>query len=240
LGGYGGYGAYVQRIDVDLTLKITPQISESNFVRLKIDHQLDDVEALDPSLGPTTSKRKVSNTVVVRDQQPVVIGGLIRDIEVTGVDKVPFLGDIPVIGQLFRTTAKRVEKRNLLMVITPYIIEDPSDLQRIHQQKMDEMREFAEYMSTKKAEYGGHIDYRKKHGILEDIRRTMVQVNKDRELLEQTRFDDQDIVGSAKSHDLDFDPFAEQDGELEVVAPPKVDQVIEVDAQAVELEPIEE
>jgi len=68
----------------------------------------------------------------------------------------------------------------------------------------------------------------------------MVQVNKDRELLEQTRFDDQDIVGSAKSHDLDFDPFAEQDGELEVVAPPKVDQVIEVDAQAVELEPIEE
>lgn len=240
LGGYGGYGAYVQRIDVDLTLKITPQISESNFVRLKIDHQLDDVEALDPSLGPTTSKRKVSNTVVVRDQQPVVIGGLIRDIEVTGVDKVPFLGDIPVIGQLFRTTAKRIEKRNLLMVITPYIIEDPSDLQRIHQQKMDEMREFAEYMSTKKAEYGGHIDYRKKHGILEDIRRTMVQVNKDRELLEQTRFDDQDIVGSAKSHDLDFDPFAEQDGELEVVAPPKVDQVIEVDAQAVELEPIEE
>lgn len=209
LGGYGGYGAYVQRIDVDLTLKITPQISESNFVRLKIDHQLDDVEALDASLGPTTSKRKVSNTVVVRDQQPVVIGGLIRDIEVTGVDKVPFLGDIPVLGQLFRTTARRIEKRNLLMVITPYIIEDPSDLQRIHQQKMEEMREFAEYMSTKKAEYSGQVDYRKKHGVLEDIRRTMDRVRKDRELLEQTRFDDVDIVGAPESHDLDFDPFGE-------------------------------
>lgn len=209
MGSMGGYGAYVQRIDVDLTLKITPQISESNFVRLKIDHQLDDVEALDATLGPTTSKRKVSNTVVVRDQQPVVIGGLIRDIEVTGVDKVPFLGDIPVLGQLFRTTVRRVEKRNLLMVITPYIIEDPSDLQRIHQQKMEEMREFAEYMSTKKAEYSGQVDYRKKHGVLEDIRRTMDRVRKDRELLEQTRFDDVDQVGAPESHDLDFDPFGD-------------------------------
>lgn len=207
LGAYGGYGAYVQRIDVDLTLKITPQISESNFVRLKIQQSIDDVEALDPTLGPTTSKRKVTNTVVVRDQQPVVIGGLMRDIEVTGVDKVPILGDIPVLGILFRKSAKRVEKRNLLMVITPYIIEDPSDLARIHARKMEEMQEFAEYMATKKREYEGGIDYRKKTGILEDIRRTLERVRKDREMLERTRFEDVDIVGPPETHDLDFDPF---------------------------------
>lgn len=207
LGGVGGYGAYVQRIDVDLTLKITPQISESNFVRLQIQQSIDDVEALDPTLGPTTSKRKVTNTVVVRDQQPVVIGGLMRDIEVTGVDKVPILGDIPVLGILFRKSAKRVEKRNLLMVITPYIIEDPSDLARIHARKMEEMREFAEYMATKKREYEGGIDYRKKTGILEDIRRTLERVRKDREMLERTRFEDVDIVGPPETHDLDFDPF---------------------------------
>ncbi len=208
LGAYGGYGAYVQRIDVDLTLKITPQISESNFVRLKIQQSIDDVEALDPTLGPTTSKRKVTNTVVVRDQQPVVIGGLMRDIEVTGVDKVPILGDIPVLGILFRKSAKRIEKRNLLMVITPYIIEDPSDLARIHTRKMEEMREFAEYMATKKREYEGGIDYRKKTGILEDIRRTLERVRKDREMLERTRFEDVDLVGPPETHDLDFDPFA--------------------------------
>lgn len=207
LGGYGGFGAYVQRIDVDLTLKITPQISESNFVRLKIQQSIDDVEALDPTLGPTTSKRKVTNTVVVRDQQPVVIGGLMRDIEVTGVDKVPILGDIPILGILFRKSAKRVEKRNLLMVITPYIIEDPSDLARIHARKMEEMQEFAEYMATKKREYEGGIDYRKKTGILEDIRRTLERVRKDREMLERTRFEDVDIVGPPETHDLDFDPF---------------------------------
>lgn len=207
LGGYGGLGAYVQRIDVDLTLKITPQISESNFVRLKIQQSIDDVEALDPTLGPTTSKRKVTNTVVVRDQQPVVIGGLMRDIEVTGVDKVPVLGDIPVLGILFRKSAKRVEKRNLLMVITPYIIEDPSDLARIHSRKMEEMQEFAEYMATKKREYEGGIDYRKKTGILEDMRRTLERVRKDREMLERTRLEDVDIVGPPETHDLDFDPF---------------------------------
>ena len=212
LGGYGGYGGgfgggYVQRIDVDLTLKITPQISESNFVRLEIDLSNDDVEALDTTLGPTTSKRKITNTVMVRDQQPVVLGGLMRDIEVNGVDKVPFLGDIPIIGILFRKTAKKVEKRNLLMIVTPYIIEDPSDLARIHQQKLDEMNDFAEYMATRKKEIEGAVDYRKKTGIMEDIHRTMERVRKDRELLEKTRFEDVDLVGPPETHDLDYDPF---------------------------------
>ncbi|MBM4396206.1 MAG: type II secretion system secretin GspD [Deltaproteobacteria bacterium] len=210
LGGYGGgFGGYVQRIDVDLTLKLTPQISESNFVKLKISQSIDDVESLDVTLGPTTSKRKVTNTVVVRDQQPVVIGGLIRDIEVKGVDKIPFLGDIPVLGILFRKTAKRVEKRNLLMVITPYIIEDPSDLRRIHDQKMDEMRQFAEYMATRKKEHEGGVDYRKKTGVVEDIRATLERARKDREMLEQTRFEEVDQVGPPATHDLEHDPFGD-------------------------------
>lgn len=225
LGGYGlGYGSYVQRIDVDLTLKITPQISESNFVKLKIQQSIDDVESLDVTLGPTTSKRKVTNTVVVRDQQPVVIGGLMRDIEVKGVDKVPFLGDIPVIGMLFRKSAKKIEKRNLLMVITPYIIEDPSDLRRIHEQKMDEMRAFAEYMATKEKEYAGGIDYRKKTGILEDIGKTLERARKDREMLEQTRFEDIDEVGPPETHDLEYDPFAAEEtrtGDVEESKQPK-------------------
>ncbi|HAN31992.1 MAG TPA: type II secretion system protein GspD, partial [Myxococcales bacterium] len=69
LGGLGGgMGSMIQFIDVDLTLKITPQINESNFIKLKIDQKLDEIEAMDPNLGPTTSKRKVTNTVVVRDQ----------------------------------------------------------------------------------------------------------------------------------------------------------------------------
>jgi len=149
----------------------------------------------------------------------VVIGGLIRDMEVKGVDKIPILGDIPVIGILFRKTAKRIEKRNLLMVITPYIIEDPSDLRRIHEQKMDEMRQFAEYMATKKRELEGGIDWRKKTGVIEDIRATLERARKDREMLEQSRFEDVDLVGPAATHDLEYDPFG-QEKPAEAPAPP--------------------
>jgi len=182
--------------------------SESNFVKLKISQSIDDVESMSTTLGPTTSKRKVTNTVVVRDQQPVVIGGLIRDIESSGVTKVPVLGDIPIIGILFRQTVKTVEKRNLMMIITPYIIEDPSDLRRIHDQKLEEMQQFADYMATRKKEMEGGVDYRKKTGVLEDIRTTLERSRKDREMMEQTRFGDIDQVGAPQTHDLEFDPFS--------------------------------
>lgn len=208
-GGYGGYGGYVQRIDVDITLKITPQISESNYVKLKIEQSVEDVESMDVTLGPTTSKRKVTNTVVVKDQQPVVIGGLIRDTESDAVDKIPFIGDIPVFGIFFRKSVKRLEKRNLLMVITPYIIEDPEDLKKIHERKMEEIREFAEYLATKKREYEGHINYEKKHGALEEMRQVIEKVKKEKEMLEKIKFEEIEQVGPAESHDLEYDPFSE-------------------------------
>ena len=215
LGGYGGYGyggmGYVQRIDVDLTLKITPQISESNYVRLKIEEDVEDVEAMDPFLGPTTSKRKVTDTVVVQDQQPVVIGGLIRDVESKGVDKVPILGDIPVFGMLFRKTVVRKEKRNLLMIIVPHIINDPSDLKRIYEKKQREMKEFAEYMATKQKFYSVGLDYRKKTGLLEVIYKEIQKAKADLRMQEESRDRDVDKVGPPKTHDLDYDPFKKKE-----------------------------
>ncbi len=213
LGGYGGYGGvgYVQRLDVDLSLKITPQISESNYVRLKIDENVEDVESMDPFLGPTTSKRKVTNTVVVKDQQPVVIGGLIRDVETKGVEKVPVLGDIPVFGALFRKTVVTKEKRNLMMVIIPYIINDPSDLRRIYEKKQEEMREFARYMSTKEKFYTTGLDYRKKTGLLEQINLEIERAKQAEKLQEETRARDVDIVGPPETHDLDYNPLKNKD-----------------------------
>jgi general secretion pathway protein D len=213
LGGFGGMGmgmGMVQRIDVDLSLKITPQVNESNTVKLKIEQSIEDVEAMDVNLGPTTSKRKVNNTVVVRDQQPVVIGGLIRDTQSEGVDKIPVLGDIPVLGIMFRKTVTRTEKKNLLMVITPYIIDDPSDLKRIHEQKNEEMQKYMELMSTRSDEYQYDTDYRKKHGALEEINQTVNQSRKDRELQERMLFEESrtDTVGPAETHDIDYDPAA--------------------------------
>jgi len=218
LGGYGGYGlmsslmgggmGMVQRIDVDLTMKITPHVNESNYVRLEIDQSVDDVESIDRNLGPTTSKRKVTNTVVVRDQQPVVIGGLIRDTESEGVDKVPFLGDVPLLGILFRKTVTKTEKKNLLMIIIPHIIADPSDLSRIHRERLEEIRKFAEYLATKEKERQGFVDYEKKHGALEQMRQVVDRARDDREGRERAEFEGTavDMVGPPETHDLEYDP----------------------------------
>jgi len=228
LGGLGGVGAMVQHVDVDLTLKITPQINESDFVKLKIEEQLDEIEAMDPNLGPTTSKRKVSNTVVVRDQQPVVIGGLITDRESTGVAKIPILGDLPLIGILFRKSTKRVEKKNLQLIIVPHIIKDPSDLRRIHEEKMTQIREFADALATKRKEYDGKIDFRKKTGVLQRVFQSVERAAKERKLMEKAYYDnaDVDLVGPPDQHDLDYDPFAKRKGERE--APSRGVQVIEL------------
>jgi len=198
----------VQRIDVDLTLKITPHVNESNYVRLEIDQSIEDVESIDRELGPTTSKRKVKNTVVVRDQQPVVIGGLIRDTESEGVDKVPFLGDIPLVGVLFRKTIKKTEKKNLLMIIIPHIIDDPSDLARIHRERMDELKRFAEYLATKEKEKEGIVDYNKKHGGVEHMRQVLDSARLAREAREKAEFEGTavDLVGPPETHDLEYDP----------------------------------
>ncbi len=213
LGGLGGgLGSMIQFIDVDLTLKITPQINESDFIKLKIDQQIDEIEAMDPNLGPTTSKRKVTNTVVVRDQQPLVIGGLITDRETTGVAKIPILGDLPLIGMLFRKTTKQKEKKNLLLVVVPHIIKDPSDIRRIHDEKMDQMRNFADELATRRKEYEGDIDFRKKRGLLQHIHEAVESAREERKLQERAYYDstDVDMVGPPDGHDLEHDPFGKQ------------------------------
>jgi general secretion pathway protein D len=214
MGGLGGMmgGGMVQHLDVDLTLKITPQINESDFIKLKIDESLNEVEGIDPNLGPTTSKRKVSNTVVVRDQQPVVIGGLVTDRETSGMTKVPILGDLPLIGMLFRKTTKLIEKKNLMLIIVPHIIKDPSDLERMHETKMAQIREFADELATKRKEYEGKVDFRKKKGFLESMFQSIDKAATERKMAEKAYFDNMDVdkVGSPDSHDLEHDDFQDK------------------------------
>lgn len=166
LGGFGG-GFQVQRQDVALTLRITPQINESNFVRLEIEEEVEDVQSIDPILGPRTTTRQARTTVVVQDQQTIVIGGLMRDTTVRDVNKVPFLGDIPIIGYLFRNTVNRDVKTNLLLLLTPYIIRDPSDFGEIFRRKMQEREEFIQYFGRTGAEYVRSVDYARKDGPLQ-------------------------------------------------------------------------
>lgn len=207
LGGLGGLGG-VQYVDIDLTLKIKPTVNASDFVRMEIQQSIDDIDGLGVGDAPITSKRKVTNVVEVKDGQAVVIGGLIRDQESESVSKVPFLGDIPLIGLLFRKTTKTVEKRNLIMIIIPHVIKDPSDLKRLHEKRMEEYRAFARTMAEREKEYAGELDYRKKSGILHDVHKTVEKARAERDLRERTLYDATDIdpVGPPETHDIEYDP----------------------------------
>ncbi|MBU1243928.1 type II secretion system secretin GspD [Myxococcota bacterium] len=163
----------VQRQDVALKLKLTPHVNQSDFVRMEVDQEINEVKSIDQVVGPTTSKRKATTVVVVKDQQTVVIGGLITEKIKENVQKVPLLGDIPILGYMFKSTTRITEKTNLLIFITPYIIRDESDLRRIFMEKVKLRKEFIEkYSSFRDQDFEADINYKHKHGFFEDINRT--------------------------------------------------------------------
>lgn len=115
----------VQNQEAKLTLKITPQINKvTRFVKLKINQSINDFSgalSLDGT-GAATNTRSAVTEVMVRDRDTIAMGGLLRDKETSGESKVPLLGDIPVLGWLFKSTRKSVEKVNLLFFLTPKIL----------------------------------------------------------------------------------------------------------------------
>ncbi len=147
----------IERKDVGLTLRITPQISEGDFVRLEIYQEISNVLE-QPIAGATdlvTAKRSAKTTVVVKDHQPVVLGGLIQDTMDDSVQKVPFLGDIPLMGNLFKVTKHTGGKNNLLIVITPHIIRTAEDLEGFYKEKKVEIKKFQEEIKSRKGGKGG-------------------------------------------------------------------------------------
>jgi general secretion pathway protein D len=112
----------IERKDVGITLKIKPQISEGDTVRLQISQEVSSVDNSSNPAGIITNKRSVDSTVLVNDGQIVVIGGLIQDTVSDGVNKVPGLGDLPLIGSLFRYTTRSRKKTNLMIFLRPTVL----------------------------------------------------------------------------------------------------------------------
>ncbi len=171
LGNVGGLGlgsVSFNREDIGLTLKLKPQINDEDYVRLEIDQELSDVAGTDQVTGQTiTSKRAAKTVVEVRSQDSVVIGGLVRDRETIDEAKTPLLGDLPLLGWLFKRQQRTVEKVNLLLIITPYIIRGPDDFRKIFERKMQERKDFIDrFYGTydENDEYRAKIDWNQKQG----------------------------------------------------------------------------
>jgi general secretion pathway protein D len=166
LGGIGSYYAPINRQNVELKLNIKPQINASDYIRMVINESTEEIASTDPVLGPTTSKRTAKTTVVAKDQETVVIGGIMQERTIESVGKVPVLGDIPLLGYLFRETSRHKIKTNLLLFLTPYIIRDASDFRRIFEKKMAERQRFVEEFYGQVPGYDVPIDFGRKSGPL--------------------------------------------------------------------------
>ncbi len=125
--------------DVGVRLKITPQINQERFVRLKISQEVIKLKKGADPFRPTTLKRTADTTVIVKDNHSLVIGGIIGETLDTASYKVPCLGNIPVFGWLFKSISKKKDKTNLFVFLTPHIIENPAEAKKIYEQKKEHM-----------------------------------------------------------------------------------------------------
>jgi len=135
----------IERQDIGVKLTLTPQVAEGDVVILDIAEEVSalvDNSLLDAkSVGPTTTIRSAQTTVSVQDGHTAVIGGLIANAVQRRASKVPFLGDIPGLGRLFRTDADKDEKVNLIVFLTPHVIRNSSDMQRVTDRRRKGFRE---------------------------------------------------------------------------------------------------
>ena len=131
----------IERKDVGLTLKIKPQIMQGGTVKLQVYQEVSSVVAsATTSAGFITNKRSIESNILVDENQIVVLGGLIQDSTNDVQSKTPFLGDIPLLGQLFRYETRQRTKTNLMVFIRPYIMYQSNGYQKLTDDRYDQMR----------------------------------------------------------------------------------------------------
>jgi general secretion pathway protein D len=145
----GGTLVTIERKDVGVTLEFTPQVLENDLIRLEIKQEITAIAenvaqtigtgTSSVPVGPTTTKRSMETTTIAKDQQTIVVGGLVRDNIIISERKVPLLGDIPFLGWLFKFQSRAVEKLNLLVFLTPTLVRDEIDMVELNARKAAEL-----------------------------------------------------------------------------------------------------
>lgn len=133
----------VERENVGITLRVTPQINEGDSLILAISQEVSNVIGTSTILNsnPITSERKIETTILADNGQTIVLGGLIEDNITESIQKVPILGDIPFLGRLFRSTSTSVGKKNLLIFLRPTIVRDKRQMDSVTAGKYRLIRE---------------------------------------------------------------------------------------------------
>ncbi|HEY8042581.1 MAG TPA: type II secretion system protein GspD, partial [Polyangiaceae bacterium] len=154
-------------------------LDDSDDVRLDVEESISDLTS-DPPQGTLGTvnfvERGATTTLTVKDEHTVVIGGLVRDKVLHYASKVPLLGDIPILGALFRSTHDTIEKDNLVLVLTPYIVRDDGDMRRIFERRMQERQEFLDHYFVFRDGPEPGFNPSPGHGLLAEIRATHAEL----------------------------------------------------------------
>ena len=130
-----------ERKDIGIKLKITPHINEGNSIRLELDQEISTLDqSVDVGKDLVFNTRTLKTTVLIDDSQTIVIGGLIEDESGATKSKVPLLGDIPLLGQLFRSTNVTNKKRNLMLFIRPTIMRNSETLAKATEDRYSKLK----------------------------------------------------------------------------------------------------
>jgi general secretion pathway protein D len=167
----------IERKDVGITLKITPQISEGDYMKLDIYQEISAVvggqsENIITSVGPTFTKRSTKTAIVIKDRQTVVIGGLMQERDEETLTKMPFFGDIPFLGWLFKYRVKHKVKTNLLVFLTPNIVKESEHLERISAGKLND------FIIKEKMFVEGEVILQFKSGVAREKAETIISEQK--------------------------------------------------------------
>lgn len=163
-------GTQIQQRDIKLSLKVTPHVNDGKS--LSLDVELDNENFVEATgLGVSTTKRKLKlEQVLAHDGQPLVLGGLMKEVERDNTSGVPGLSKIPLIGWAFKSRKKQKEKVNLLMIMVPHVLDGPDDMRRIHKRRMEERLDFLErYSAFKRKDLDTAINYNRKSGLLSAV-----------------------------------------------------------------------
>ncbi len=141
----------IERKDVGINLKVKPQINEGSTIRLDLEQEISSLTSTSAA-GPVTNKRTIKTSVLVENNEILVLGGLVQDTVLDSFDRVPVLGDIPLLGRLFQSQTSSKVKQNLMVFMRPSILRDVAASNRVTSRKYNFIR--AQQIESRKKGYG--------------------------------------------------------------------------------------
>ncbi|GMT41816.1 MAG: type II secretion system protein GspD [bacterium] len=231
----------IERLDVGILLKVKPQINESDFVKLEIYQEISDfrIVAVGDQSDVIISKRSAKTTVTVQNNQNIVIGGLIKNGTQESIKKVPFLGDIPILGWLFKSKEKIHTRTNLFIFLTPHIINNYEDIKKVTDDRTWIMKDL-------KNEYEGIImHHEKQHGDGKDEvkpeEKLVDEVKPEEKLVDEVKPEEK-LVDEVKSEEKPVDEVKPEEEPVDEVKPEEklLDEVKPEEKLVDEVKPEEE